>query len=150
MQPSGLSPGEAFAWLDRRIDEGRSGPKFLVQPEIAEIVSGSIHIGVQLSHYDLHAWVIMPNHVHLLITPRIAPSRLLQSLKGATSRECNRLLGRTGEPFWQKESYDHWVRSDQELERIQRYIEWNPVKAGLVSKMEDWRWSSGSGKPACV
>jgi REP element-mobilizing transposase RayT len=101
MQPSGLSPGEAFVWLDRRIDEGRSGPKFLLKPEIAEIVSGSIHIGVQLSHYDLHAWVIMPNHVHLLITPRIAPSRLLQSLKGATSRECNRRLGRTGEPFWQ-------------------------------------------------
>ncbi len=66
----------------------------------------------------------------------------MKSLKGATAREANRLLGRTGEPFWQKESYDHWVRSQREFEKIRAYIESNPVKAGLVQEPEDYPWSS--------
>ena len=69
---------------------------------------------------------------------------MLKSLKGASAREVNRLLGRTGEPFWQKESYDHWVRDSAEFERIRRYIEGNPVKAGLVARAEDYAWSSAS------
>ena len=72
----------------------------------------------------------------------IAPDRLLKSLKGATAREANRLLGRTGEPFWQKESYDHYVRNRIEFEKIRTYIETNPVKAGLVRNPEDYPWSS--------
>jgi hypothetical protein len=52
------------------------------------------------------------------------------------------LLGRTGEPFWQEESFDHWVRGDEEFNRIAHYIEQNPVKAGLVKRSEDWPWSS--------
>jgi type I restriction enzyme R subunit/putative DNA methylase len=54
------------------------------------------------------------------------------------------LLHRTGERFWQDESFDHWVRSEGEFIRIQKYIENNPVKAGLVAKAEDWPWSSAS------
>ena len=77
----------------------------------------------------------MANHVHLPIRPLIAPDRLLKSLKGASAREANRLLGRTGEPFWQKESYDHCVRNQIEFEKI-------PVKAGLVRNPEDYPWSS--------
>jgi len=84
----------------------------------------------------------MANHVHLLIRPVIAPHRLLKSLKGATAREANRLLGRTGQPFWQKESYDHWVRNEIELGRIRRYIENNPVKAGIVRDAREYPWSS--------
>jgi REP element-mobilizing transposase RayT len=84
----------------------------------------------------------MANHVHLLIRPAIAPAHLLKSLKGATAREANRLLGRTGESFWQKESYDHWVRDHAEFLRIRAYIEGNPVKAGLVLRPEDFPWSS--------
>ncbi|MCU1337557.1 MAG: hypothetical protein JWO19_3138 [Bryobacterales bacterium] len=105
---------------------------YLQQPEIARIVVGSIRKGVDLGHYELGAYVVMANHVHLLIQPRIAPDRLLKSLKGATAREANRLLGRTGESFWQKESYDHWVRNRREFQKIRAYIETNPVKAGLV------------------
>jgi putative transposase len=70
-------------------------------------VIGSLHRGVLLGHYDLAAYAIMSNHVQLLLLPKIAPSRLLQSFKGATAREANRILGRTGETFWQAESYDH-------------------------------------------
>jgi REP element-mobilizing transposase RayT len=84
----------------------------------------------------------MANHVHLLIRPAITPDLLLNSLKGATARYANRLLGRTGEPFWQKESYDHWVRNKDEFEKIRAYIEANPVKAGLVRNPRDFPWSS--------
>ena len=84
----------------------------------------------------------MPNHVHVLLLPKVNPSQLLKSLKGSTAREANRLLNRTGEPFWQRESYDHWVRNTQEWDKIARYIETNPVKAGLAKTPEEYRWSS--------
>jgi REP element-mobilizing transposase RayT len=84
----------------------------------------------------------MANHVHALLLPLISPPRLLQSLKGATAREANRILGRTGETFWQAESYDHWVRDEREMERIAAYIENNPVQAGLAARPEDYAWSS--------
>jgi len=115
---------------------------YLLQPEIAQVAVVSIHKGVELGHYELGAYVVMANHVHLLIRPKIATDRLLKSLKGATAREANRLLQRTGEPFWQKESYDHWVRNQAEFERIRAYIETNPVKAGLVANPQDYPWSS--------
>ena len=105
----------------------------------------SLHKGVALGYYELGAFVVMSNHVHVLLLPRrIAPSRLFQSLKGFTAREANRMLGRTGEPFWQAESYDHWVRDEKEYWRITAYIENNPVKAGLVERVEDYLWSSAS------
>jgi hypothetical protein len=71
-------------------------------------------------------------------------ARLLQSVKGATARQANLILGRTGEAFWQAESYDHWVRNESEWRRIAAYIENNPVKAGLVPRAEDYRWSSAA------
>jgi putative transposase len=140
--PNSLTSGQAFVWLDRLLDNLRTGPMYLRQSDIARIVVGSIHKGVDLGHYELGAYVVMANHVHLLIQPRIAPNHLLKSLKGATAREANRLLGRTGETFWQKESYDHWVRNRGEFEKIRAYIENNPVKAGFVRKPEDYPWSS--------
>lgn len=142
--PDKLLTGEAFAWVDRHLDRIRQGPLFLQQPAIAQIVVDSIHRGASLDHYQLHAFVVMPNHVHLLLTPRVAPSRLLKPLKGWTARQANRILGRTGEPFWQRESYDHWVRDSAEFERIRRYIENNPVKAGLVARPSDYPWSSAA------
>jgi hypothetical protein len=106
-RPRKLSDGQAFAWMDRHLDTARYGPTYLRQPNIAQLVVDSIYRGMHLGHYDLHAYVVMANHVHLLISPRIDPSHLMKSLKGSTAREANRHLGRTGEPFWQKESYDH-------------------------------------------
>jgi putative transposase len=140
--PGPLSSGDAFVWLDRQLDTLRTGPMYLRQPDIAQIVVGSIRRGEELGHYELVAYVVMANHVHLLIWPRIAPGRLLKSLKGSTAREANRLLGRTGESFWQKESYDHWVRNPSEFEKIRTYIETNPVTAGLVQNPRDYPWSS--------
>lgn len=59
-----------------------------------------------------------------------------------TAREANRILGRTGLPFWQKEFFDHWIRNEQEFERVRAYIERNPVTAGLAAAPDQYRWSS--------
>ena len=144
VRPGKLAGGQAFVWMDRRLDRASAGPMYLRQRAIAQLVVESIRKGEQLNHYELYAFVVMANHVHVLIHPHVDPSRLLKSLKGATAREANKLLGRTGEPFWQKESYDHWVRGHAEFERIRVYIENNPVKAGLVKAPEQYLWSSAS------
>ena len=146
--PDKLNAGKAFVWMDRYLDTTREGPLYLAQERIAKTVIASLHRGVELGHYSLRAYVVMANHVHVLLLPKIAPPRLLQSLKGSTAREANRLLGRTGESFWQAESYDHWVRDEGELERIAAYIEDNPVKAGLVARAEDYPWSSARQRAA--
>ena len=92
--------------------------------------------------YSLYAWVIMPNHVHVVFQPKAALPGIMRWLKGRTSRLANRILERTGMPFWQDESYDHWIRSGRELEEIITYVECNPMKAGLVDAGEQWPWSS--------
>ena len=99
-----------------------------------------------LHFYDLHAWVIMSNHVHMLVSPKVEPVRFLHSVKGYTAREANRILQRTGERFWQDESFDHWIRDEQGFKRIQNYIEQNPVRAGLVTLPEQYRWSSAHAR----
>jgi REP element-mobilizing transposase RayT len=145
--PQGLTSGQAFVWMDRVLDEARCGPTWLRQEDIARLVVDSIHYGAQaLEHYQLHAYVVMANHVHVLLLPQVDPSKLMQSLKGFTAREANKILRRTGEPFWQRESYDHWVRDEQEFGRIRAYIENNPVRAGLVARAEDYPWSSAAGR----
>jgi putative transposase len=132
--------------MDRYLDEARSGPTWLLREEIAGLVAESIRYAeTHMRFYALHAWVIMSNHVHVLVSPNVPQRRFSQSIKGYTAREANRLLNRTGEPFWQAECYDHWVRDSQEMDRIRKYIEQNPVRAGLVSTPELYRWSS-----ACV
>src|ERR1035437_7704706 len=116
------------------------------------MVSDCLHYAAdQLRQFDLHAGVVMPNHVHVLLTPSIAASRWLQAVKGFSAREANKILGRTGEPFWQAESYDHWVRNDGEFQKIVAYIEENPVGAGLAASADDYRWSSAyAGQKAVV
>jgi len=92
--------------------------------------------------YQLHVWVVMPTHVHAILRPYIAMPIILRWLKGRTSRVANQILGRTGTPFWQDESFDHWIRSAEELQYLIDYVENNPLKAGLVKAKERWRWSS--------
>jgi REP-associated tyrosine transposase len=141
--PQGLTSGRAFVWMDRYLDEARHGPCWLRQEKIAQLVADAIYCGGRtLGHYELHAYAVMPNHVHILFLPLVAPSKIFHSLKGFTAREANKVLRRTGEAFWQRESYDHWIRDDREWGRVKAYIENNPVKAGLAAKPEDFRWSS--------
>jgi len=95
-----------------------------------------------MSKYHLHAYVVMPNHVHMLITPFDALERITHSLKRFTARKANELLGLTGRPFWQEESYDRLVRDTDGFERVVHYIENNPVRAGLVREPQEFLWSS--------
>ena len=94
----------------------------------------------------LHAVVVMPDHVHLLLTPLRDENGwpfplvdILQCLKSATAHRINRLLGISG-PVWEEESFDHVLRSDESLKEKCEYIRQNPVKAGLVKNPESYRW----------
>lgn len=119
-----------------------TGPRWLEDPRIADLVAEAIRFKDGSTH-TVVAYCVMPNHVHLLLSVagnQLPLHRILQSLKRYTSRHANLLLGRTG-AFWQHESYDHVVRSDEELVQTVAYILGNPVKAGLVSTAAEWRWS---------
>jgi putative transposase len=141
--PALLTAGKAFVAMDSILDKAETGPRFLALPDIARLLVTCIRDGEQRFHrYELHAFVVMPNHIHMLITPTVVSTKWLGPLKGFTAHEANRILARTGKPFWQQESYDHVVRSSSGLDRVCRYIENNPVKAGLVTRPEDFPWSS--------
>lgn len=120
-----------------------SGGCFLRRPDIAEVVASALRFFDE-ERYRLDAWVVMPNHVHAVLWPMANHelSEILHSLKRFTSREANKLLQRVGQTFWQPESYDHWIRNDDEQARCCRYTVNNPVKARLCAAPEDWRWSS--------
>jgi len=110
------------------------------------------HNASVLHHYALHAFVVMPNHVHLLLSPSVSLPKLTKSLKGITAKRANEMLALTGRLFWQEESYGHLARNEREFERIRSYIERNPVRAGLVKEADHYRWSSARwatrGSPA--
>jgi REP element-mobilizing transposase RayT len=137
--------GKRFRIFDRELDRSLYGPTWLKDVRLAQIVSKSlVYAQDNLGFYRLCAYVVMSNHVHILIWPNAYLSRITKSVKGYTARECNKLLSLTGEKFWQDESFDHAVRNPEEFWRIKTYIERNPVKAGLVARPEDWAWSSAA------
>ena len=129
---------------DRILDQARSGPLWLKDPRIAQSVISQLSELHRQNMFCLRAYVLMANHVHILIEPQAPLAQITQRIKGATSREANLILDRSGQPFWQSESFDHWVRNPAQLRKIHTYIERNPVAAGLVQNPEDWPWSSAS------
>jgi REP element-mobilizing transposase RayT len=148
-----LNSGQAFAAMDRLLDEACGGVFYLRQPAIADMIMEAIQYNANiLGHYLLHAFVIMPNHIHLLATPAVPLPKLTKSLKNITAKRANTMLALTGSAFWQEESYDHLVRHEREFEKIRNYIEENPVRAGLVREAREYRWSSAGwatgGSPA--
>jgi REP element-mobilizing transposase RayT len=135
--------GEAFTAEDRELDKAATGPRWLLDERIAQCVVDAIQYGEkQLNLYELQAWVLMINHVHILIYPKAKLARITKSIKSFSARQANTILGRTGQPFWQEESYDRWVRGPKGFQEILHYIEENPVTANLVETASDWRWSS--------
>jgi REP element-mobilizing transposase RayT len=118
------------------------GECHLRNPRVAEMVQNSL-LFFDRERYRLSAWVVMPNHVHMLLTPceNQDVSAILHSLKSYTANEANKLLGRSGH-FWQTESFDRWIRDAEHFARVVAYIENNPVKARLCKRPEDWRFSS--------
>lgn len=135
-----------FAKYDDYLDQALHGSLFLKNQQVAEMVAESILFRDE-DVYDLIAYCIMLNHVHLVCTPRLKEkdmhfglTEILHSLKRYTARKANKILQRNG-AFWQDESYDHFIRDDDELERIVKYVLYNPVKAGLVKEHTNWKWS---------
>jgi REP element-mobilizing transposase RayT len=94
--------------------------------------------------YELHAWVVMPNHVHAVVWPRPPEtlSRVLHSWKSYTATQANKIAKRVGHSFWQSESFDHLTRDDDDRARCMAYTLDNPVTARLCARPEDWPWSS--------
>jgi putative transposase len=129
--------------MDRLLDDAREGLFYLRQPAIADMVVEAIDYNAStLRHFVLHAFVVMPNHVHLLATPSVPLPKLTKSSKGITAKRANVILGLTGNSFWQEESYDRLVRNELEFESIRNYIEENPVRAALLMEPSQYRWSS--------
>ena len=137
------------AWFDKYddyLDKTLHGNLDLINDQVANLVADSIQFR-DGQVYDLISFCIMPNHVHLVYTPLeksdrtcFSPMEILHSLKRYTAREANKILQRNG-PFWQHESYDHFIRDDAELERTVKSVLYNPVKANLVKEQTDWKWS---------
>ena len=127
--------------IEKLLDAG-SGQAWLKQPEIAELVQSAL-LFFDSKRYSLHAWVIMPTHVHLLFTPypEWTLSKLLHSGKSFTATIANRLLHRTGE-FWSEEYFDRAIRDERHYAAVVEYIEGNPVKAGLCGTASEWKFSS--------
>jgi REP element-mobilizing transposase RayT len=137
-----------FAKFEAILDRASVGPVWLSDDRIAAIITESLHHR-DGEVYRLDAFTIMTNHVHAVIKPLPIPgeedldqsiSAIMQSLKGYTSFKCNRLLGREGE-FWAHESYDHWIRNNDEWQRIIAYVLNNPLKAGYVKRWQEWKWN---------
>jgi len=132
--------------LEAYLDRGR-GECLLRRPDIAKLVEDSLRFGHAVE-YDLRAWVIMPNHVHLLFLVQAVPtSRLVDAWKGFTAKAANKILRRHG-PFWQKGYWDTYMKDDRHELRTRRYIEKNPVKAKLVTSPKDWPRSSARFRDA--
>ena len=106
------------------------GECLLARADCAEIVAEHLVAGHDRA-YRLDAWVIMPNHIHALIEPGKGTTlgQILKSWKGSSAREINVLLARQG-TLWQREPFDHIVRSGEQMEHFRRYIAQNPMKAG--------------------
>jgi putative DNA methylase len=127
--------------IEEYLDKG-FGSSWLETPDIARIVEDSM-LFFDGQRYRLHAWVIMPNHVHALLTPLFdsALSEILHSWKSFSAKKANRFLQRSG-GFWQDEYFDRLIRSEKHFRAAVEYIENNPMKAGLCTDPADWSCSS--------
>jgi REP element-mobilizing transposase RayT len=127
--------------IEKYLDKGY-GECHLRKREIAVLVKDSLYFHHE-NKYLLKSWVIMPNHVHILLQqmPGIELEEITHSLKSYTALKANRLLGRSGE-FWQTETYDRYIRDAEHYDDVVNYIERNPVKARLCRSPEEWEFGS--------
>jgi putative DNA methylase len=136
---------QAGSYLDRGLGECH-----LRDSSIATVVEDNL-LHFNGKFYRLFAWVIMPNPVHVLMEMGDVPlAQVLKSWKSHTSKEANRVLSRQGR-FWEPEYFDRYIRDEEHFRKAVRYIETNPVKAGLVKEAKDWPWSSDAvgARTAC-
>lgn len=128
--------------LEAYLDRGR-GECHLRRPEIAKLVQDALRFR-HGRFYELRAWAIMPNHVHVLFKVTDAPmSKTVENWKKFTSHEANKVLHRRG-TFWLVDYWDTYMRDSEHETKTRHYIENNPVKAFLVRDPKEWLWSSAS------
>ena len=129
-------------WLD-----GGMGCCALAHPDVAQYVQNAF-LHFHGERYYLHAWCIMPNHVHVLIEPLVDLAGIVQGWKSYTARW---VLGKneqlalkipTSGQLWMREYWDRYIRDAGHYQRAVEYIHQNPVKAGLCHCAEAWPWSS--------
>jgi putative transposase len=127
--------------VDAELDRGH-GSCLLRDHDAAGIVVGALR-HFDGDRYDLGPWVIMPNHVHLLLRPLPGHGlgSILHSWKSFTAKQLNARLGRSG-ALWQREYFDRCIRNRRHFQAAVRYTHENPVAAGLVLRVEDWPFSS--------
>ena len=132
--------------VDAWIDAGH-GSCVMRNPRIADMVQGSL-LTFDSQRYRLLAWVVMPNHVHVLFQPihGWTVAKIVASWKKFTARKiCDDRQDNgedAGDPVWHREYWDRYIRDQSHLVQAVEYIHLNPVKAGLVLTAEAWRWSS--------
>lgn len=131
------------AAIDDELDKGL-GQLWLAEPECAAIVVAALCL-FDGQRYDLLGWCVMSNHVHVLIrqTEGWSLGQIVKSWKTYTARMINQRLERSG-PLWAVDYFDRYTRDETQLIGTIRYIEANPVKAGLCAAPEDWPSSSAS------
>jgi putative transposase len=125
-------------WLDRAAWNAK-----LKIGQVAEMVVEAIEHRRQRGDWQVFEFVVMPTHLHMFAEVGAAGLKTtLEDFKRWTGHKAGKILGEDGERFWQREWFDHWSRSDEQDERIVRYIRNNPVKAGLVRECGDWPYGS--------
>ena len=131
--------------MEVALDQGH-GSRALSNPAIAELVEHSL-LHFDAERYRLHAWSIMPTHVHVLATPLgdWTLSAITHAWKSFTAKKANAILKREG-TFWAPEYFDRAIRDAQHYANALRYIEMNPVVAGLCRVPEEWRYGSAWGE----
>ena len=130
--------------IEHYLDQGY-GQSYLRIPRVAEMVQASL-LKFNNIRYQLFAWVVMPNHLHCLLTrfEKFDIAGILHSLKSYTAHEANKMLSRKGQ-FWWEEYFDRYIRDADHFRKTVKYIENNPVKAGLVASIEEYPWC-GNGE----
>jgi putative transposase len=139
------APAQDIVFVTCRIAGRTSRPEpQSLNPRVASLLVDALHRGEQLRKYDLHAWVVMSNHMYLVLRPNQEVPAIVRWLKSRTAARANQVLGRTGAPFWRRDYFGHRVRSDEELGSIIECVEAQPVTSGLVASPEEWPSSSAA------
>jgi len=137
-----------FKKMDELLHENKRGNHYLKDRRLSEIVANSIKFWDN-KRMELISYCIMSNHVHLVLKMYYKNENgeilylrnVLESIKKYSAKECNKIIGKAGNKFWEYESYDRLVRDTSELYRIIKYVLDNPVKAGLCENKSDWEFS---------
>jgi len=147
--PNTLAERERRTSIEQWLDAGL-GCCVLRHPEIAELVQSTL-LRFDSERYEIIASCIMPNHVHVLIAPRIALASIVKSWKSWTGKYARIKameleLAVPDHGFWMREYWDRFIRNEEHFQKSIRYIHENPVKAKLCAASEDWLWSSAGKK----